>query len=220
MLDHVIVLTSDLKAFRAEFEADTGVALTLGGAHPGIGTANLLASLGDGVYIEFMGPDPSFETPQGLGARLAAQGEPRIGGFAARSRDIHATAAAVDAAGLVAPSPAAGSRAAPDGSLVSWTALFTAGHGYGDQVPFFSDWGETPHPSTTSAQGLELLTFEVVHPESDGLSDLYRRIGVSVSVIAGAAPGFRLGMRTPKGERAFASELGERVFAPDAVRQD
>lgn len=220
MLDHVIVLTSDLEAFRAQFEADTGVALTVGGAHPGIGTANLLASLGGGVYIEFMGPDPSFEPPQGLGARLAAQGEPRIGGFAARSRDIRATAAAVEAAGLVAPSPTAGSRAAPDGSLISWTALFTGGHGHGDQVPFFIDWGETPHPSATSAQGLELLSFEVVHPEPDGLSDLYRRLGVSVEVIAGPAPGFRLRMRTPRGERVFASELGERVFAPDAVRQN
>ena len=220
MLDHVIVLTSDLEAFRARFEADTGVSLTVGGAHPGLGTANLLAWLGEGVYIEFMGPDPSFKTPQGLGSRLAVQGDPRIGGFAARSRDIRATAAAVEAAGLVAPSPAAGSRAAPDGGLISWSALFTAGHAYGDQVPFFIDWGETPHPSVTSVQGLELLSFEVVHPEPDGLSDVYRRIGVSVGVIAGAAPGFRLRMRTPKGERALASELGERVFAPDAVRQD
>lgn len=219
MLDHVIVLTDDLERFRSRFETDTGVALTVGGAHPGLGTANLLASLGDGVYMEFMGPDPSFDTPRGLGARLAAQGAPRIGGFAARTGDIAATAAAVEAAGLAAAAPAAGSRAAPDGSVIAWTALFTAGHDYGDQVPFFIDWGETPHPSTTSARGLELLSFHVVHPEPDRLTDLYGCMGVSVDVVAGAAPGFRLRMRTPKGERTLASELGPRIFAPEAVRQ-
>lgn len=219
MLDHIIVLTENLEGFRSHFEADTGVALTVGGAHPGLGTANLLASLGDGVYMECMGPDPALDIPQGLGARLAGQGAPRIGGFAARSRDIRATAAAVEAAGLAPAAPAAGSRAAPDGSVIAWTALFTAGHEYGDQVPFFIDWGETPHPSTTSARGLELLSFEVVHPEPDRLSDLYRRIGVSVEVVRGAVAGFRLRMRTPKGEQALASELGQRIFAPEAVRQ-
>lgn len=218
MLDHVIVLTEDLTRFRSQFEADTGVALTVGGAHPGIGTANLLASIGDGVYMEFMGPDPALDPPQGLGAQLAAQGAPRIGGFAARTADIGATAAAVEAAGL-AGAPTAGSRAAPDGSVIAWTTLFTAGHDYGDQVPFFIDWGATPHPSTTSAQGLELLSFEVVHPEPDRLSDLYRRIGVSVNVANGAVPGFRLRMHTPIGEQTLASELGPRIFAPEAVRQ-
>ena len=218
MLDHIIVLTEDLTRFRSQFEAETGVALTVGGAHPGIGTANLLASIGDGVYMEFMGPDPALDPPRGLGARLAAQGAPRIGGFAARTADIGATAAAVEAAGL-AGAPTAGSRAAPDGSVIAWTTLFTAGHDYGDQVPFFIDWGATPHPSTTSARGLELLSFEVVHPGPDRLSDLYRRIGVSVNVVEGA-PGFRLRMRTPRGEQALASELGQRIFAPEAVRQD
>ena len=219
MLDHVIVLTEDLTRFRSQFEADTGVALTVGGAHPGIGTANLLASLGDGVYMEFMGPDPALDPPQGLGTRLAAQGAPRIGGFAARSGDIGATATAVEAAGIAAAAPTAGSRAAPDGSVIAWTALFTAGHGYGDQVPFFIDWGATPHPSTTSARGLELISFEVVHPEPNRLSDLYACIGVSVEVAGGPAPGFRLRMRTPSGEHALASELGQRIFAPEAVRQ-
>ena len=152
MLDHIIVLTEDLTRFRSQFEADTGVALTVGGAHPGIGTANLLASLGDGVYMEFMGPDPAFDTPHGVGARLAVQGAPRIGGFAARTADIGATAAAVEAAGL-AGAPTAGSRAAPDGSVIAWTALFTGGHDYGDQVPFFIDWGERRIPRRRPHRG-------------------------------------------------------------------
>ena len=220
MLDHIILLTAGLGPFGERFAADTGVTLTVGGAHPGLGTANLLASLGDGVYMEVMGPDPALDPPRGLGARLAAHGEPSIGGFAAGTADMPATMAAVAAAALSAAGPAAGSRTAPDGTLLTWTSLFLGEHAYADQVPFFIDWGATPHPSSTSAQGLELLSFQAVHPQPDGLAGLYRRLGVPVDVVAGPARGFKLHIGTPQGERTFASELGPRLFAPDAVSQD
>ena len=220
MLDHIIILIGSLEPFRKEFEADTGVTLTVGGAHPGLGTANLLASIGDGVYMEFMAPDPSLDEPRGLGARLGAEGEPRIGGFAARTLDMPATVAAVDAAGMSAAGPTAGSRTTPDGSLLAWTTLFAAGHAYGDHLPFFIDWGATPHPSTTSAQGLELLSFQAVHPEPGGLAEIYRRLGIPVTVVAGAPPGWHMRILTPDGERTFASELAAPLFAPDAMSPD
>ncbi len=220
MLDHVIVLIGSLERFKKEFEADTGVTLTGGGAHPGLGTANLLASIGDGAYMEFMAPDPSLDEPRGLGARLVGYAEPGIGGFAARTRDMPATAAAVEAVGLTAAGPMAGSRTAPDGSLLAWTMLFAAGHAYGDHLPFFIDWGATPHPSTTAAQGLELLSFQAVHPEPDGLAEIYRRLGIPVTVLAGAPPGWHMRFLTPNGERTFASELAAPLFAPDAMNPD
>ena len=220
MLDHIIILIGSLEPFRKEFEADTGVTLTVGGAHPGLGTANLLASIGDGVYMEFMAPDPSLDEPRGLGARLGAEGEPRIGGFAARTLDMPATVAAVDAAGMSAAGPTAGSRTTPDGSLLAWTTLFAAGHAYGDHLPFFIDWGATPHPSTTAAQGLELLSFQAVHPEPGGLAEIYRRLGIPVTVVAGAPPGWHMRILTPNGERTFASQLAAPLFAPDAMSPD
>ena len=220
MLDHIIILIGSLEPFRKEFEADTGVTLTVGGAHPGLGTANLLASIGDGVYMEFMAPDPSLDEPRGLGARLGAEGEPRIGGFAARTLDMPATVTAVDAAGMSAAGPTAGSRTTPDGSLLAWTTLFAAGHAYGDHLPFFIDWGATPHPSTTAAQGLELLSFQAVHPEPGGLAEIYRRLGIPVTVVAGAPPGWHMRILTPDGERTFASELAAPLFAPDAMSPD
>ena len=81
MLDHIILLIADLEGFKTRFEAETGVALTVGGAHPGLGTANLLASVGDGVYLEFIAPDPELEEPRGFGARLVSYQEPSIAGF-------------------------------------------------------------------------------------------------------------------------------------------
>ena len=216
MLDHIILLIADLEDFKSRFEADAGVTVTIGGAHPGLGTANLLVSVGDGVYLEFIAPDPALEEPTGLGARLVAYPEPQIAGFAARTRDMAATVAAVEAAGLTATGPAAGSRETPAGDLLAWAALYVGGHDFGDQVPFFIDWVATPHPSRTSAQGLKLLSFQAVHPDPEGLSAIYRELGVPVTVVAGAAPGFELRIDTPNGERTFASDLGQRLFAPAA----
>ena len=220
MLDHIILLIADLEGFKSRFEIDTGVTLTIGGAHPGLGTANLLAAVGDGVYLEFIGPNPELDEPRGFGARLVSYREPQIAGFAARTNDMAATIAAARAAGLETVGPAAGSRETPDGTLLSWTGLYLLGHEYGDQVPFYIDWGATAHPSTTSARGLRLLSLRAIHPEPEALARLYRHLGIPVTVVAGAVPGFELRIATPRGERVFASELGEQIFAPAAVIQD
>ena len=220
MLDHIILLIGDLEGFKSRFEAETGVALTVGGAHPGLGTANLLASVGDGVYLEFIAPNPELETPEGLGARLVSYEEPRIASFAGRTEDVGATVAAAEAAGLGTVGPAAGSRETPDGILLAWKGLYLTGHGHGDQVPFYIDWGETPHPSATSAQGLKLLSFSAVHPEPEGLAAVYDGVGIPVTVVAGDAPGFELRIETPRGTWTVASDLGEPIFTPSTVIQD
>ena len=128
--------------------------------------------------------------------------------------------AAAEAAGLTTVGPAAGSRETPDGVLLSWTGLYLMGHDYGDQVPFYIDWGKTPHPSDTSAQGLKLLSLQAVHPEPERLAAIYRGLDIAVTVAAGEAPGFELRIGTPKRELTFASALGERIFAPSAIIQD
>ena len=220
MLDHIILLIGDLEGFRSRFEDDTGVALTVGGAHPGLGTANLLASLGDGVYIEFIGPNPSLDAPEGVGATLSSVQAPRIGSFAAGTQDMAATTAAAKAAGLTTLGPAPGSRNTPEGDLISWSTLYLQGHDFGDQVPFVIDWGTTPHPSDTSAQGLRLGSLKAVHPAPDGLAAIYRALDVPVAVEAGDAPGFELRIDTPRGERTFAGEVEGRIFSPAAIVQE
>ena len=220
MLDHIILLIADLETFKSHFEAETGVELTVGGAHPGLGTANLLASVGEGVYLEFIAPDPDLDEPRGLGARLVSYGEPHIASFALRTQDMAATVAAAEAAGLSTLGPAEGSRETPDGVLLSWSGLYLVGHDQGDQVPFYIDWGETPHPAETSAQGLRLLAFRAVHPEPERLAAIYRGLDMPVTVVAGDAPGFELRIETPRGELTFTSTLGETIFAPEAFTED
>lgn len=87
-------------------------------------------------------------------------------------------------------------------------------------MPFYIDWGETPHPAETSAQGLRLLSFRAVHPEPERLAAIYRGLDMPVTVVVGDAPGFELRIETPRGELTFASTLGETIFAPEAFTDD
>ena len=38
-------------------------------------------------------------------------------------------------------------RETPDGAHLSWRLLFLEGHAYGATMPFFIEWGQSPHPS-------------------------------------------------------------------------
>ena len=53
-LDHFLVGTSNLEAAAAQIASSTGVEPVRGGAHPKLGTANFLLSLGSGVYFELI----------------------------------------------------------------------------------------------------------------------------------------------------------------------
>ena len=95
-IDHLMWAVPDLAAGVDRLESLTGVRAASGGAHPGMGTANVLLGLGPGVYLEVIGPDPALDEPTGFGALLAALDAPELRSWAIRTDDIDQACAALD----------------------------------------------------------------------------------------------------------------------------
>ena len=62
-IDHLVIGAATLEAGTAYLERHLGQRPFAGGAHPGVGTHNMLLGLGPDQYIEIIAPDPSQGTP-------------------------------------------------------------------------------------------------------------------------------------------------------------
>ena len=94
MLDHLVLATPDLEATTTAVAERTGVTPVAGGRHVGVGTANTLLGLGDGAYLEIIGPDPQAEpghAPRPF--RIDSLDRPRLVTWAVRPADLDATVA-------------------------------------------------------------------------------------------------------------------------------
>lgn len=189
-LDHLLFGAPALDVGVREVTARLGVAPAPGGVHPTMGTTNALLSLGGGVYLEVLAPAPGHTELRGFGQELAGLQTPALVNWAARASDLEAVAAAATAAGLAPFGPVPGSRRTESGDLLEWRMLLIGGHDFGTFIPFFIDWGATPHPSITSPAGPRLLRFSVAHPRAAELSGLYRALGLEIEVAEGANPRF------------------------------
>jgi hypothetical protein len=200
VLDHLLWGADDLDQGIAEIERLTGVRPAKAGRHPGYGTWNALASLGPGVYIEVISPDP--EQPGATSGRLnqiRALKAPGLMTFAMRSSDLEGLAARARAAGFDPGTVIDRSRKTPEGSMVRWRSLFIERHPFGTWLPFGIDWMDTPHPSTHAPGGLKLLSFSITHPDAEALTAAYRALGFELPAVQKGPAGFRAKIETPKG---------------------
>lgn len=78
MLDYIIILVASLTEFHEDISKRYGIELTHGGAHQNSNTANLLAQLGGGAYLQVLGPNPGLETPTGLDEVLSRKESPEV----------------------------------------------------------------------------------------------------------------------------------------------
>lgn len=201
-IDHVILAVGSLEAGVKDFAARTGVELSFGGEHPGLGTQNSLASLGGGAYVEILAPVPGKELAPHL---VQVKGYETLApmGWAVTVDDAEAKAAQLAALGYQTTGVVKGSRDLPDGSRLEWAVVVVLDP-RGWQLPFFIDWSDASrHPSTTSPAGCQLASFVVLDPEPAKLGAQLEAMGAAVPVEQHAAPGFKLALRCPKGEVVF-----------------
>ena len=55
-------------------------------------------------------------------------------------------------------------------------------------IPFFINWGESPHPSHTAAKGATLVSLRAEHPDAQRVSEMLKKLGLDLAVKHGPSP--------------------------------
>ena len=202
-IDHLIVSIDSLDRGIALLREVTGVTPVFGGAHPGRGTQNALLSLGSGMYLELLAPNPSDAAGPRMVQMFAPARSLTPTGWALRASDADSVRALAIRGGLPGGSVAPGARDRPDGSTLRWRTLSPWGSNL-SMLPFFIEWHATsPHPSKESPGGCTLSSLTFASTAADSLRQLLGRVQVRANVIAAAKDSMSITLDCPKGRITF-----------------
>jgi Glyoxalase-like domain len=199
-VDHLVYATPDVNVGIDTLERLLGVRATAGGQHPGLGTRNALISLGPSSYIEIIGPDPDQPKPKeprrfGIDDLKA----PTLLTWVAKGSQLERLAADARAHGVDLGDVQSGSRKRPDGVVLSWRYTDPKMVVANRIVPYFIDWGTSPHPALTAAKGASLLGLRAEHPDVRQVRNMLDRLGLGLPLRRGAAPALIATINSPKG---------------------
>ena len=121
-IDHLVIAVAASDAAAAALEDRVGIAANGGGEHPGAGTHNLLAFVGD-AYLELIGVrDAALAArwPVGAATLAALNAGGGLATYALFDDVLEATVAELQRVGSGIGSAARGSRVREDGAVVEW----------------------------------------------------------------------------------------------------
>lgn len=199
-LDHLIVVAPSLESGMAELEERLGVKPSPGGRHEGRGTQNALLSLGDGQYLELLAPDPEQALPPDrrfLG--VGDQTELHLATWVAKASNLDEVRRRAKAAGVELGESKSGGRPTADGSWLAWRSLGADAPRLDGLIPFFIDWGDTPHPSMGAAPGCMLEALRAEHPDPVRVRSALTALDLDLEVGRGDAPRLMATMKCPRG---------------------
>lgn len=203
VIDHFILAINDMERGVAEFERMTGVRPVFGGVHPGRGTQNALASLGDGRYIEVLAPDPKQPNPKQPIEGLAALKTLTPSGWALGTTDTFALQARLNRRGIETTGNMPGSRALPDGSRLEWSTFGVARPNH-RWMPFFIQWSDpAKQPSRTAPGGCRLESVAIEDPNPDPLTHVLATAGVKLALTKSDVSRMTIVLQCPKGRVTF-----------------
>ena len=199
-IDHLVYATPDLAAGVERVEKLLGVRAVPGGQHPGGGTRNALIGLGDQVYLEIIGPDPEQAKPAGPRRfGIDALTAPRLVTWAAKGADLDRIVEDARRNGIELGRVQAGSRRRPDGVMLAWKLTVSPTLTEGGVVPFFIDWGATPHPATSLPKGCTLVGLRAEHPDVERVREMMGALSLDLPLNPGPAAALVATISTPRG---------------------
>lgn len=199
-VDHLVFATPDLNRGVEEIEKLLGVRAIAGGQHPGRGTRNALIALGPAAYLEIIAPDPEQPSPkEPRPFRLDELKESRLVAWCVKGRDLEHLRREALRKGVHLGEVRSGSRLRPDGVQLWWQFTDPAVLVADGIVPFFIDWGESPHPAHTAAKGATLVSLQAQHPEVQEVHGMLQHLGLDLYVTQGQSPALIAIIEGPRG---------------------
>lgn len=205
-VDHLVYATPDLQLGIDTAQKLFGVTATPGGQHPGLGTRNALIALGPATYFEIIGPDPDQPRPAG-GRRFGIDDlrSPRLLTWVAKGKSLEKFAADAKALGVDLGAVIPGSRKRTDGVVLSWTYTDPRVVLADRLIPYFIDWGASPHPSATASKGVTLVSLRAEHPDAERVQKMITELQLDLVVTRGPKPSLIATFNTPKGQVVLKS---------------
>lgn len=201
-LDHLVVTAPTLESGARHVEAILGLAPGPGGAHPRMGTHNLLLRLGASTFVEVLAPDPAAPHPGrprwfGLDDGAIPKA-PRLAAWVARTDDLRGCPGDVLAGCGTVETMTRGAR--------EWLITIPADGRppLGGALPMLIEWQQPRAPTGAGLPeaGCALAALGLRHPDPSRIETLLARMGFAgrVAVEAGE-PGLWADIATPAGVR-------------------
>jgi hypothetical protein len=193
-IDHLVIGAATLEAGAAWLERHLGVRPAQGGAHPGVGTHNMLLGLGPDQYIEIIAPDPGQPTPahprpfdlDDPALKLALEAEPQLIAYVAATPAIDAVVARLGAAhgGEVRAMRVPG---------LSWRMAFPPQRqDMGNLIPPLIQYDGVRAAARIPDSGWRLTSLEAQHPDMGALREAIAARGLAEAIKLRQSPSARL----------------------------
>jgi len=146
-----------------------------------------------------MGPDGSPKDPERRRPfGIDRLDRPCLATWVAYSDDLLRIASLAKAENVDLGEVLPGSRSRPDGSLLQWIMTDLTKDRESGTIPYFIDWGDSPHPAATAPKGCTLSGLRVFHPEAERITHVLWKLGIDLPVGEGA-PSLEATIESPKG---------------------
>jgi hypothetical protein len=120
--------------------------------------------------------------------------------WAAKSSDPGRVAADAAREGVKLGPVIPGSRKRADGVMLSWRYTDPRTVVADGLVPFFIDWGTTPHPAATAATGARLVALRAEHPDPARIQKMLTHLAPGLPVRQAASPALVATISGPHGQ--------------------
>jgi len=199
-IDHLVYAVPDLEHGVDAVEALLGVRASAGGRHQGRGTHNALLALGPHTYLEIIAPDPEQRPITGpLWFDADRVTVPRLVTWAANASGLENLVQQAQQHGIDVGEVMPGTRRRADGVELRWRYTDPLRQLAEGIVPFFIDWGDTPHPAKSTAQGASPVALRAEHPQPEAVRNMLRALRLDLPVTEGEQRALIATIQTTRG---------------------